>query len=74
MEQKQSERDKMLRTLGLFGVIVTDLVAYTGAGVGLGYWLWHKWNLGWAMVPVFSLAGLSLAFYKIYLLSKKEWS
>lgn len=62
-----------VRTLGIFSVIVTDLVGYTGAGVALGYFAWKKWGAPWWVVLGASLAGLALAMYRVYQVSQKVW-
>ncbi|MGK5088777.1 hypothetical protein WDW86_14565 [Bdellovibrionota bacterium FG-2] len=62
----------LVRQLGYFSVIIADLVGYTGAGVGLGYFCWHQWHAPWWVLLFFSTAGLGLAMYKLYLLSKKD--
>ena len=66
------EEPNQLKKLGLFAVIVSDLIGYTGAGVGLGYLAWSKWNAPFWVMIVTSMAGLSLAFYRIYQISQKE--
>lgn len=55
-----------LRTLGLFAVIVADLVVYTAAGLGGAYALWkYQGAPQWVFVPG-GLGGLALAFFQIY--------
>ena len=72
--QPSGDRASQLRTFGLFSVIVMDLVGYTGAGIGLGYYLWKKQGAPWWVLLVFSMAGLSLAMYRLYQISKKDWN
>jgi hypothetical protein len=67
-----SERSQELRKLGLFTIIVSDLVGYTAAGMGLGYFAWTKWGAPWWVLLLSSVGGLSLAFYRIYQVSKKN--
>ncbi len=62
-----------LRQIGLLTVIVSELIGFTGAGVGLGYLAWSKWNAPWWVLVITSMAGLFLAFYRVYLLSKREF-
>ncbi|NBU20568.1 hypothetical protein EBS43_03995 [bacterium] len=69
MENKPGPK---LKKLGLLTVIVGDLLGYTGAGVGLGYLAWQKLKLPWWVLLVSTLAGLFLAFFRIYEISKKE--
>jgi hypothetical protein len=59
--------------LGLLSAITVDLLGFTGAGVGLGYWAWSRWGAPWWVLLVFSLAGLAMAMYRLYLLSKKDF-
>lgn len=61
------------RGLGLLSVITADLLGCTGAGVGLGYWLWKKVGLPWWVLLACSVAGLVLAFYRLYVISKRDW-
>ncbi len=60
------------KKLGLFTAILTEFIAYSGAGFGLGYLVWAKWGAPWWVLGIFSLSGLSLGIYKIYQLSQKE--
>lgn len=54
-----------VKTLGLFGVIVSELVAFTGAGLFLGYWAWDQHGFPWWILVVSSLCGLVFAFIRI---------
>lgn len=69
-----NDRKKWVRTVGLFSVIVTDLIGYTGAGIGLGYLAWSKWGAPWWVLLLSSMAGLIVAFYRLYQRSGKEWN
>jgi F0F1-type ATP synthase assembly protein I len=72
MEDQDPSRPPWARSLGLFSVIIADLVGYTGAGVGIGYLAWKKLGApSWVLV-VTSLAGLSLAMFRLYQRSSKE--
>jgi hypothetical protein len=72
MSPENPRDDNPWRKLGLFGVIVADLVGCTGAGFALGYWGNLHWGFpGW-IVPVCTLVGLCLAMVHLYFLSKKE--
>lgn len=62
-------RPEWVRNLGLFSVIVVDLIGYTGAGIALGYLVWKKWNAPWWVLLLTSLAGLGLAMYRVYQLT-----
>ena len=61
-----------LKKLGLFAVIISDLVGYTGAGIAFGYFAWTKWGAPWWVLLLSSLLGLGTAFYKLYQLSQRE--
>ena len=71
MTDKDSQR-AWAKTLGLFAVIVADFVGYSGAGVLIGYLLWSKASFPWWILLVSSLAGLGMATYRLYQLSKKD--
>lgn len=71
-QDPSSDNRKTWRQLGLFSMIVTDLVTYSGAGIGLGYLAWRKLGAPWWVLLLMSVAGLGVAFYKIYLVSQKE--
>jgi F0F1-type ATP synthase assembly protein I len=62
-----------LRQIGLLTVIVSDLIGYTGVGIGIGYLAWSKWNAPWWVLVATSIAGLCLAFYRVYQLTKREF-
>jgi hypothetical protein len=66
-------RSHMLRTIGLFGIIVSELLGITGVGMALGYLAWSKWGFPMWTIGVTTTAGLAFAFYRVYLISKKEW-
>lgn len=74
MREKDSRTDPRLRSLGLFAVIVSDLVGCTGAGILLGYLAWSKWGAPWWVLLLSSMAGLVLAFYRLYLASKRDFA
>lgn len=61
-----------LKKLGLFGVIVADLLGLTGAGIGLGYLVWNKLGFPWWSLLVTSGAGLALAMYRLFKLTEKD--
>ena len=60
-----------VRNLGMFSVIISDLVGYTGIGVGIGYLAWKKWNAPWWVLLLSSLTGLALAMVRVYQVSQK---
>ena len=56
---------------GVFGLIVTQFLGYSGAGMGLGYVLWKRIGLPWWTMALFGFAGLALAVYRIVLYQKR---
>lgn len=71
--QRPEDHSEIWKNLGLFSVIITELLGYTGAGIALGYWAWAKLGApAWAL-PLAGLAGLILAFYQIFRLSRRAW-
>lgn len=61
-----------MRSLGYFSLIVGDLVGFTGAGIGIGYYAWTRWNAPWWVLLLTSLAGLSLAMYRLYKMTQRD--
>ena len=54
-----------MRQLGLFSIIVGEVIAGTELGLGLTYWAVSRWGWpGWTM-PVGAMAGLVGAFLQI---------
>jgi F0F1-type ATP synthase assembly protein I len=72
-ESNSEDLSQNLRQLGLFGLVLGDLVGYTGGGFAFGYFLvWKKWEgPSWA-VALFSLLGLCGGFYQVYRLYQRE--
>lgn len=66
------ERRLWIRNLGLFSLIVSDIIGYTGAGIGIGYLLWAKLGAPWWVLVLTSTAGLVGAMYRLYLFTKKN--
>jgi tetrahydromethanopterin S-methyltransferase subunit D len=69
---ENSKDGQGLKKLGLFAVIIGDLVGFTGAGVALGYFAMTKWEAPWWVLLLSTSAGLCLAFYQLYKISQKE--
>jgi hypothetical protein len=65
-------KDAWVKGLGLFSVIVGDLLGFTGAGVGIGYWAWKKWGAPWWVLLLTTTAGLGLAMWQMYRVSQRE--
>lgn len=72
-ESQDSQKKNWAKGLGLLSVITADLLGCTGAGIGIGYWLWKKVGLPWWVLLFFSIAGLVVAFYRLFEISKKDW-
>ena len=68
----KNNEDQSLRKMGLIWVVISDIVGFTLAGVGLGYLLWGKlhWSV-WVMI-LFPMLGLGLGFYQVYKATQKE--
>ena len=69
---KKDPQPSWVRKFGLLGVIVADLLGYTGAGLLIGYFLWAKLDLPWWVLLVTTTVGLVLAMYHLYFISQKE--
>ena len=63
---------EILKKLGLFAVVVGDLVGLTGAGIAVGYLAWTKLNAPWWVLLLCVTTGLSLAIFQLYKISQKE--
>ena len=71
MQDPQPEESPW-KTLGRFGVIISDLVGFTGAGIGIGYLASKKWGAPPWVIMITALGGLVVAFYRIYLLFNQD--
>ncbi len=71
-EKNPSSQKNALKSLGLFFVVLTDLVGYTGVGVAIGYYLWAKQGAPWWVLLLTSMLGLGLAFYQVYIVTKND--
>jgi F0F1-type ATP synthase assembly protein I len=69
---ESDDRKDWAKGLALVSIIAAELLGYTGAGIGIGYWLWKKAGFPWWTILIFSSAGLVLAFYQLYQISKKD--
>ena len=69
------DRDKegWMKGLGLFGVITAELLGASVVGIGSVYLLWKKAGFPWWSLLVCSVLGLTVAFYRLYLISKKDF-
>jgi len=66
------DRKNWAKSLGLLAVITADLLGCTGAGVGIGYWLWKKKGMPWWVLLLFTMLGLVAAFYRLYVISNRD--
>lgn len=66
-----SEKAKWAQSLGLFSLIVSELVGFTLGGLALGYGA-HSY-FGWPvwLAAITGLVGFSLGLYQVVRLSKK---
>jgi hypothetical protein len=64
--QKDPEPNPILRDFALFGLIVSDLLGYTGAGIAIGWWLWKKQGFPIWVLVLTSSVGLTGAMLRIY--------
>jgi hypothetical protein len=71
-QESKPNSEHWLRKLGLVSVVLGDLLGYTGAGMGIGYLAWKKLSTPAWVIALSAGAGLVLAFYRIYQISKKE--
>jgi len=74
MNEKNSQNRAWVRLLGLFSVILVDLIGYPGAGFAMGYLLWKKVGFPWWFMVITGMTGLSLAMYRLYRMSNKDMS
>ena len=63
----------MLKKVGLLGIIIADLLGFTGAGIGVGYYLCNKLGAPWWVLILSSGSGLGIGMYRVYLLAKKDF-
>jgi F0F1-type ATP synthase assembly protein I len=61
-----------LKSLGYFSIIIGDIAACTGIGVGLGYLAMSRWGAPWWVLMFSSMAGLVLAFYRLYRMTMRD--
>jgi hypothetical protein len=73
MTDQKLDPNGWAKGLGLFGVITGELLGASVIGIGTGYLLWKKVGLPWWVLLVCSVAGLSVAFYRLYLISRKDF-
>ncbi len=62
-----------IKSLGYFGVIVSELVGASAVGIGLGWLLWKKAGLPSVTILFTAMLGLGVAFYRIYKLTQRDF-
>jgi hypothetical protein len=66
------ERSAMLKSIGLLGVITSEILVCTGLGGGLGYLAWARLGLPIWLIAVGGIAGLGLAMFRLYRVTQKD--
>lgn len=61
-----NSRQQILRDFAIFGLAATEILVFTGAGIGLGYLAWTRWGFPWWIILVTSLSGLTLAMIQLW--------
>lgn len=62
----QEDRPDWLKDVGLLGVVASEVIGFSGAGLGIGWLLWKKLDWPWWVLILSALLGLTAAFYRIY--------
>jgi len=71
-EAEEDPSQSNWRDLGLFSVIIGEIIGYAGVGAGLGYLAVKKWGFpGWT-IALTTMAGLTLAMVQIYRLTRPK--
>lgn len=69
-KDEDDQRAAWAKNLGLFSVVVGDLVGCVGAGAGLGYLLMKGLHApAWILLPT-TMAGLVVAMVRLYKISQ----
>ncbi|MEN9723988.1 MAG: hypothetical protein RJB38_1974 [Pseudomonadota bacterium] len=66
-----SDLKSYLRGLALLTWVATELVALTGLGVALGWYLHRRFGISRFTPVVFGVLGLTFAFWRIYRIHSK---
>lgn len=70
--KKPDDRPEWVKSLGLFGIILSDLLGFIGLGIGLGYLAMKKgWAKDWAPA-VGGFVGLAIAIWRMVERVKKN--
>jgi F0F1-type ATP synthase assembly protein I len=73
MDQKRTpspKEDSLARQFSLFALVMGQFLGASGAGVGLGWYLWKMRGFPWWTILVTSLLGLYAASYQVYRYSR----
>jgi F0F1-type ATP synthase assembly protein I len=73
MTDPNQDKEGWVKGVGLLGVITVELLGASIVGIGSGYLLWKKAGFPWWTLLVCSVAGLSVAFYRLYLISRRDF-
>ncbi|MEK6579585.1 MAG: hypothetical protein AABZ55_10200 [Bdellovibrionota bacterium] len=72
VSDKDALRRNWMKSLGLFSIIIGDLIGFTGAGIGVGYLAMKKLEMpGWVLLFT-SITGLGVAMFRLYRFSKRD--
>ncbi|OFZ52851.1 MAG: hypothetical protein A2428_04750 [Bdellovibrionales bacterium RIFOXYC1_FULL_54_43] len=66
--------DPAIKNFGLFSIIITDVLGYTGAGIAIGYFVSRKWGAPLWVLAITTIAGFTLGMFRVYQISKKDGS
>lgn len=69
-QEKKPDRPDWVRDLGLLAVIVSEITAATGVGLGIGYFLWNRQGWPWWVLLLGGILGLALAMFRVYRMSR----
>lgn len=51
--------------LAIYAAVFSNFIGYTGAGFGLGYWLWKRYAVSVWVLVILTLAGFAVACWRI---------
>ena len=63
---EDQDRATWIKSMAVYSAVLADLLGFTGAGIGLGYLAWAKFGFPWWFLLLMSLAGFTLAMYRLY--------
>jgi|GEM_PF-3797922 len=67
----KDEKPSWVRDLGIFGLVLTEVLGWTGAGMAIGYLSWKYGPVPMWITPVLALGGLVIALMRVYRAGKK---